>query len=582
MSFKKILLDLIEEYVPGRHRLMYSIIRKDPRLLSWINDQIPESTHLPEQIYCIINSLSPVCEHGKKKKFVDSWNGHAMCGRSQCRCWVENQSLKLKKVKQSMTDEQWRAVLDKRKATNLSKYGTEFAAQNEDVKRKIAERNIEKYGVKTTLLLPEMQDQIRKTLEIRYGVSNPMQSKEIKTKAMETCVERYGHVVYPHSLEGREIVKNTMKSRYNVTSISQLKFSQPVRDLLQDTERFHMEYKKLGINGLCEQYPELNYGMCRSKLIREGVEDVIKFSKPESFVKDILDQLGVRYSYHNRKIISPQELDFYLPDQSIAIEVCGLYWHRHSLLNDRFYHLKKLESCLAKGINLLTIFSDHIDHKPSIVETRLLAKLNLIPRSAHARNLIITDSLSRTELAAFLDANHIQGSRLGSVNLGAVDGSGKIHAVMTFGNLRRSLGRDKTPDSYEMYRFAVEGNVPGVASRLFKRFLEIANPATVLSYSDRCWGEGRLYQQLGFSLESSTQPNYWYTKDFLSRTHRFGFTKHSLVQKGYDPNLTEREIMQSLGYDKVFDCGSNRYVWTNHNWQPRPAATDPKHDLIIF
>ena len=292
---------LVETHKLGR--ILYSIIRKDKELLDWINSKITESTQLPEQLYCIINNLSPVCENGNKKFFKDSWAGYYRCGRDSCKCWQENQSKKLTIAKNLLSTDQWNDIIEKRKTTNLIKYGKEFAVQNKEIQEKITATNIEKYGVKTTLLVPSVQEKIRESIFGKYGVDNPMKINSIKQRAMDTCLEKYGHKIYTHSKEGRDIVRKTLKEKYNVSSIAQLKFSQPVRDLLQDITRFHKEYQEIGINGLCGRYPELNYNMIRAKLIREGVVDVIHFTKPESFIKDFLDNHNIKYQLnHNSNI----------------------------------------------------------------------------------------------------------------------------------------------------------------------------------------------------------------------------------------------------------------------------------------
>jgi very-short-patch-repair endonuclease len=579
MSISKRFFELVSRFETKNYRSLYAILRRDTELLRWIKDQVPDSDHLPEQIYCIMNSENPICHNGSRRKFKDSWAGYYMCGRSSCKCWRDNQSQKLTAAKSSMSDQQWQEIMRKREITNLKRYGVNHPMKSSEVKQKTADNNNAKYGVKTTLLVPDVISKIESTLLSRYGVKHPQQDSNIKARSMATCLDRYGHEVYPHSRQGRKIVRQTMKLKYNVTSISQLKFSQEVRDLLQDTERFHSEYRRLGINGLCAQYPELNYDMCRAKLIREGIMDVIKFSKPESFIKDLLDQNGINYQYHTRKVIAPLELDFYLPEQSLAIEVCGLYWHRETQLKDRSYHLKKLKACLAKGITLITVFSDNIEQKPDVVKSRILSKLKMISRTAHARKMHISYDHARSDIAAFLSKHHLQGSKLGEYNLCATDMDGQIRAVMTFGKLRNSLGQRKKIDgAYEMYRFAVDGNIPGMASKMFRRFVNNHAPTQVISYADRCWGEGSLYETIGFEFVHASAPNYWYTNDFKTRTHRFGFTKHSLIKKGHDPNMTEWEIMQSIGYDRVWDCGSNKYSWTNTNpvamKDPSPSPLD--------
>jgi hypothetical protein len=59
---------------------------------------------------------------------------------------------------------------------------------------------------------------------------------------------------------------------------------------------------------------------------------------------------------NTRSIISPLELDFYLPDFNIAIEVNGAYWHSIDAGKDQTYHLRKTQLCKNIGIHLIHIF----------------------------------------------------------------------------------------------------------------------------------------------------------------------------------------------------------------------------------
>ena len=39
--------------------------------------------------------------------------------------------------------------------------------------------------------------------------------------------------------------------------------------------------------------------------------------------------------------------------------------------------------------------------------------------------------------------------------------------------------------------------------------------------------------------------------------------KKDLVRKGYDPSLTEEQIMQQTDYLRIFDSGQTKYVLQN-------------------
>jgi hypothetical protein len=66
---------------------------------------------------------------------------------------------------------------------------------------------------------------------------------------------------------------------------------------------------------------------------------------------------------------------------------------------------------------------------------------------------------------------------------------------------------------------------------------------------------------MGFIKDRISTPNYFYTKDYLKRLHRYNFNKFRLKNMGADvENKTEFQIMETLGYTKVWDCGTTKYI----------------------
>lgn len=70
--------------------------------------------------------------------------------------------------------------------------------------------------------------------------------------------------------------------------------------------------------------------------------------------------------------------------------------------------------------------------------------------------------------------------------------------------------------------------------------------------------------KLGFNLVNITKPNYWYYNSKINKTkrlHKFGFGKTSLKKKfpNLDYNKTEKELMEELGYCRIWDCGLFKY-----------------------
>jgi len=162
----------------------------------------------------------------------------------------------------------------------------------------------------------------------------------------------------------------------------------------------------------------------------------------------------------------------------------------------------------------------------------------------------------------FLISNHIQGNDHSLIRLGAFYNE-KLVALMTFGKTRVSMGGCAQKNVYELYRYCSNCSVVGGASKIFTHFIRLYNPDKIITYADRRWSTGNLYEKMGLTLISKTKPNYWYTKDHVKRFHRFGFRKNVLKKRlvNFDNSLTEWQNMQLNGYDRIWDCGSLKYEW---------------------
>ena len=138
---------------------------------------------------------------------------------------------------------------------------------------------------------------------------------------------------------------------------------------------------------------------------------------------------------------------------------------------------------------------------------------------------------------------------------------------MTFGCLRKNLGSKSSEDTYELLRFCnkLNTNVIGGASKLFKHFIKEHNPSEIISYCDRRWSQGNMYNILGFELDHVSRPNYYYIING-KRENRFGFRKDILIKQGFDKNKTEHEIMLERKIYRIYDCGCNVYKFINNKF----------------
>ena len=265
----------------------------------------------------------------------------------------------------------------------------------------------------------------------------------------------------------------------------------------------------------------------------------------------------------NRTILSnlKQSLDIYIPDLKIAFEFDGLYWHNELNKPDKNYHLKKTEECFKKGIQLIHIFEDEWLYKQDIVKSRIKNLLGLITDKIYARKCIIKE-ITNKESKTFCENNHIQGGINSKYSFGLFFNN-ELVSVMTFGDKRKNLGSKSITDNYELLRFCNKLNtsVIGGASKLLKYFIKTYNPQEIISYADRRWSIGKLYETLNFKFSHESQPNYFYVFGDKKK-NRFNFRKNILIEKYNCPeNMTEHEFCLSQKWYRIYDCGTLVYVW---------------------
>jgi len=280
-------------------------------------------------------------------------------------------------------------------------------------------------------------------------------------------------------------------------------------------------------------------------------------SSYEVEINEFINSLDVSTITSSMSIIKPQQLDIFIPLHKIAIEFNGLYWHSDNFI-DKNYHLNKTKACEDIGIQLIHIFEDEWVNKKDVVKSRLRNLLGVTEYKIYGRKCSIkeiTNNISRI----FLDKNHLQGFTNSTVKLGLFHEE-ELVSVMLFNKPRIGIGQDY--DGYELTRFASKLNtsVIGGADKLLKYFVKNTKPKKIVSYADKRWSNGDLYEKLGFKLTHENKPNYWYVLG-KTRKHRFNYRKNALKEKGIDiTNKTEHEIMLNLGIYRIYDCGTLSYT----------------------
>lgn len=151
-------------------------------------------------------------------------------------------------------------------------------------KHKIIDTNIEKYGVKSTLLLDDVKDKAKRSMKEKYGVENVWESQEIISKRTNTFIELYG-VDGKYHEEIQDKIKSTTVQKYGV------EYAMQSEDILNKVKQTNLE--KYG----CEYYLQTDDKKIKSKMTsleKYGTEYPSQSEHVKNKVKNtVLDRYGV-------------------------------------------------------------------------------------------------------------------------------------------------------------------------------------------------------------------------------------------------------------------------------------------------
>ena len=111
---------------------------------------------------------------------------------------------------------------EKIKQTCLEKYGVEYFWQSDECKEKIKQTCLEKYGVDSPLKSEKIRNKGKKTCLEKYGVDNPAKLEENKEKVKQTCLKKYGTISTTQCKEIRDKIKQSCLEKYGVDNPAKL------------------------------------------------------------------------------------------------------------------------------------------------------------------------------------------------------------------------------------------------------------------------------------------------------------------------------------------------------------------------
>lgn len=478
-----------------------------------------------ERLYHVVNNLKavPKCRVcGGELKFKLFKTGYAEYCSIKCSVNVE----KTKRKRTATWLEKYGKGTDRRDEinkkiieTNLQRYGTPSHNQALDVKKKQKESKIAKYGIEYSKIA---HNKARETLFENYGVINSFQLPEVRNKAIASQRK--------HAPEGFALLENKQSalSLYDQGTIKQIG-------------------DNLGIS----------FSNVAAKLNNHGIS-LTKYASKSGLEKEVLEYIKSIYSGEiksgDRSVLgNKKEIDILIPEFRFGIEFNGIYWHSDI---EKEYHLNKTQIMEEKGYTLFHIFEDEWIEKRQIWKSMIRNKLGLSERIFGRKCKV--SNIPRNIGEKFFKDNHLQGS-LSVGNYLGLYYEDELVSCLSYGPSRFEK------NCVEIYRYATKINksVLGGFSKLLKKI----EASKIVSYANKRWSKGEVYRKCGFKFLHDTPPNYFYVKDGR-RFSRHSFQKHKLKDhpliNGYNPHLTEHEIMRNNGFKRIYDCGNKKFIINNN------------------
>lgn len=143
--------------------------------------------------------------------------------------------------------------------TCLKKYGTNNPVQNPEILKKIQDTVYQRYGVTNVMHVDEIKEKMKKTNIEKYGVPCVLMSEEIQNKIVETCLKKYGVEQYSKTEESRKKKSEFLQYMLNrqvVTDIKKYTASFGIK-LGQNWTRRKTETLEKILNDLIDKYGKI-------------------------------------------------------------------------------------------------------------------------------------------------------------------------------------------------------------------------------------------------------------------------------------------------------------------------------------
>lgn len=257
---------------------------------------------------------------------------------------------------------------------------TKCSSLDPNVQAKNKKTNLERYGAENVYASEYGKSKIKQTMLKRYNVEYPLQDKEIAQQAGKKQSETKQSIKEQFLLENDVVTKQFLTDKYGWSWY----WDNVIQPIQKEEQGFWVNYYRKDDIPKIEAYIEETIHNNRSHIEMELLR----------YVQSIYTGT-IKHDCKN--IISPKEIDIYLPDLKLGIEFNGSYWHSVEMDTPKDYHLDKSLRCREKGIRLIHIYEFEDFEKQKQLLRDLINGIDNYPKQDFNKNNLI-DSIPEPEI----------------------------------------------------------------------------------------------------------------------------------------------------------------------------------------
>lgn len=443
-------------------------------------------------------------------------------------------------------------LADYNRGMTINEIAKKYNASHDTITKRLDKYNIQNTraaGIKRHFAktYDDRWEDIKKDFDAGLSKTYIRNKHKIRMENLEALMQKNGYLTANDAYKNRILIKQQEFEK----AVSQNKRYRFVFNYLNKLLEYYDTYQAIPSRKEFSDFIGVAYTNVCLTIKKYNLSSLFVFNVVSSYadlIKQKLDELNIKYSMNNRNILDKKELDFYLPDYRLGVEVNPYKYHCVEHVLNKNYHQDKALLAREKNIGLIHIYDDDLKDLDKIFEyiTREI-KYHIGARKCVCK---VIDGKTAKQ---FYDTYHLQKScnSHNTIHIGLYYQDVLVAAISI------AKHRYNKEYAYELIRYAVnyEYAVSGGFSKMLKFAKNNGISGKLATYVDldKRLRSKNVYELNGFKYVGLTQPSYIWVNSSLNCLSRYQ------VQKLNKNNQSEREFMHNLNYVQVYKSGSMIY-----------------------